>query len=251
MLWWNQTKCLIDFFPENSSRFQMPLTASDISRTDVWAPVWCAFQPKHSRHLQAWDCSLILISKACSPSPAALEMEVNDSCMKSNPSPRRAGITLLNVPAVYLHAFILYLSSGKLTVFRWPHVLSFFPLNLSKSIKLFHLLPRRLIRCNLKSKILDSTFSDGIACMFCMAVWIKDWLSLLLSCSNLCPVSLQTGNAEFPEQSGLTAAGRYRLRHLNTLKCKAKSNIKWERMRQPILRITGRLGDKRQPNIRI
>lgn len=142
----------------------MPLTASDISRTDVWAPVWCAFQPKHSRHLQAWDCSLILISKACSPSPAALEMEVNDSCMKSNPSPQRAGTTLLNVPAVYLHAFILYLSSGKLTVFRWPHVLSFFPPSLSKSIKLFHLLPRRLIRCNLKSKILDSTFSDGIAC---------------------------------------------------------------------------------------
>lgn len=123
--------------------------------------------------------------------------------------------------------------------------------SLSKSIKLFHLLPRRLIRCNVKSKILDSTFSDGIACMFCMAVWIKDWLSLLLSCSNLCPVSLQTGSAEFPEQSGLTVAGRYRPRHLNTLKCKAKSNIKRERMRQPTLRVAGRLGDKRQPNIRI
>lgn len=103
----------------------------------------------------------------------------------------------------------------------------FFPVNtsfpsLSKSIKLFHLLPHRLIRCNLKSKIPDSTISDAIACMFCMAVWIKDWLSLLLSCSNLCPVSLQTGSAEFPEQSGLTVVGRYRLRHLNVLKCKAE-----------------------------
>lgn len=98
---------------------------------------------------------------------------------------------------------------------------SFSP-SLSKSIKLFHLLPHRLIRCNLKSKIPDSTISDGIACMFCMAVWIKDWLSLLLSCSNLCPVSLQTGSGEFPEQSGLTVVGRYRLQHLNTLKCKAK-----------------------------
>lgn len=182
--------------------------------------IWRVFQPKHTRHLQAWDCSLILISKACSPTSAALEMEVNDSCMKSNPSSQRAGTTLLRVPAVYVYVFILYLSLEKLTVFWWPHVLSF-P-SLSKSIKLFHLLPHRLIRCNLKSKIPDSTISDGIACMFCMAVWIKDWLSLLLSCSNLCPVSLQTGSAEFPQQSGLTVAGRYRLRHLNTLKCKAK-----------------------------
>lgn len=75
----------------------------------------------------------------------------------------------------------------------------------------------RLIRCNLKSKIPDSTFSDAIACMFCMAVWIKDWLSLLLSCSNLCPLSLQGGSGEFPKQSGLTFPGRYGLPH-STLK---------------------------------
>lgn len=62
--------------------------------------------------------------------------------------------------------------------------------------------------------------------MFCMAVWIKDWLSLLLSCSNLCPLSLQTGSGEFPEQSGLTFPGRYRLRHFTKLKCKAKKHIK-------------------------
>lgn len=98
-------------------------------------------------------------------------------------------------------------------------------------------LPLRLIRSNLKSKIPDSTFSDGIACMFCMAVWIKDWLSLLLSCSNLCPLSLHEGSGEFPKQSGPTFPGRYRLRHFNKLKCKAKENIKSEWMRQPISRV--------------
>lgn len=105
-------------------------------------------------------------------------------------------------------------------LFLWPHV-SFQPVRVTLTLPppppLF-----RLIRCNLKSKIPDSTFSDGIACMFCMAVWIKDWLSLLLSCSNLCPLSLQAGSGEFPKQSGLTFLGRYRLRHFNELKCKAK-----------------------------
>lgn len=113
---------------------------------------------------------------------------------------------------------VLSLSMRKLTGFSWPHV-SIQP------VRDYQTLPApllRLIRCNLKSKIPDSTFSDGIACMFCMAVWIKDWLSLLLSCSNLCPLSLQAGSAEFPKQSGLSFLGRYRLRHFNELKCKAK-----------------------------
>ena len=111
----------------------------------------------------------------------------------------------------------------------------------SKSTKLFFPPHVRLIRCNLKSKIPDSTFSDAIACMFCMAVWIKDWLSLLLSCSNLCPLSLQEGSGEFPKQSGLTFPGRYRLPHFNEWKCKAKLNIKSEWIRQPIPRVIIRI----------
>lgn len=41
-----------------------------------------------------------------------------------------------------------------------------------------------------KYEIPDSTFSDTATFRFCMAVWIKEWLSLILSCSNLCPVWL-------------------------------------------------------------
>lgn len=33
---------------------------------------------------------------------------------------------------------------------------------------------------------------------FCMTVWIKEWLSLLLSCSHLCLLSLCGGQQEFP-----------------------------------------------------
>lgn len=73
--------------------------ASDCIRHLQDGTIWRVSQPKHSRHLQAWDCSLILISKACSPTSAALEMEVNDSCMKSNPSSRRASTTLPSVPS--------------------------------------------------------------------------------------------------------------------------------------------------------
>lgn len=80
----------------------------------------------------------------------------------------------------------------------------------------------------------DSTFSDASACMFCMAVWIKDCLSLLLSCSNPCPLSSQGGSGEFPKQSGLTVPGRYGLLHLNKQKCKAKKSIKSVRTGQPI-----------------
>lgn len=127
--------------------------------------------------------------------------------------------------------FLLLFSPGKLTGLG-DHMFLF---SLSESIKLFLRALFRLIRCNLKSKIPDSTFSDGIACMFCMAVWIKDWLSLLLSCSNLCPLSLRAGSGEFPKQSGLTFPGRYGLRLLNEWKCKAKENIKSQRMRQLIV----------------
>lgn len=132
---------------------------------------------------------------------------------------------------IFFFLFLLLFSPGKLTGLG-DHMFLF---SLSESIKLFLRALFRLIRCNLKSKIPDSTFSDGIACMFCMAVWIKDWLSHLLSCSNLCPLSLRAGSGEFPKQSGLTFPGRYGLRLLNEWKCKAKENIKSQRMRQLIV----------------
>lgn len=208
------------FLPENLSTFRMPPTASDISRTAVWAP-FDAFSNQNTadicRHETvhwSWSARPVL------PLWLHSRWKWMTAAWNQIPHHRELAPHFQSVPAVYVYVFILYLSSGKLTVVFFS-VNTSFP-SLSRSIKLVHLLPHRLIRCNLKSKIPDSTISDAIACMFCMAVWIKDWLSLLLSCSNLCPVSLQTGSAEFPEQSGLTVAGRYRLRHLNVLKCKAK-----------------------------
>lgn len=130
-----------------------------------------------------------------------------------------------NAPTVATWAWILYLSEPWALFSpqeNWLVRVLMFLYSVSKSTKTLPPLPFRLIRCNLKSQIPDSTFSDAIACMFCMAVWIKDWLSLLLSCSNLCPLSLHPGSGEFPKQSGLTYPGRYRLRHFNEFKMQSQ-----------------------------
>lgn len=90
-----------------------------------------------------------------------------------------------------------------------------------------------LIGCNLKSRYPDGTFSDASACMFCMAVWIKDCLSLLLSCSNPCPLWSQEGSGEFPKQSGLTVPGRYGRLHFNKKNAKPSGVLnQWEQDNQ-------------------
>lgn len=167
--------------------------------------------------------------------PAALQMEVSDRRTDKIPHYKNAVHWMYTSDSMWQVWYRLQLQVDIFFV-RFPGSWPFRPRLLppGKHHQTLPALPFRLIRSNLKSKIPDSTFSDGIACMFCMAVWIKDWLSLLLSCSNLCPLSLHTGSSEFPKQSGLTFPGRYRLRHVNKLKCKAKENIKSDWKRQSI-----------------
>lgn len=57
---------------------------------------------------------------------------------------------------------------------------------------------------------------------FCMTVWIKEWLSLLLSCSHLCLLSLWDGQQEFPSINQKPMPGSAIADPPNKPKCRRK-----------------------------